>query len=304
MKVLWRCIPVAIALATSTPLPGSPMSDAEAEIRAGHYESALAKVKPAAIAGDPAAQYLLAALYINGNGVPKDIDAATTWLERSAAQGYARAQADLGASYLEGRYQARDTTRARDLLEKAAQQGEPGGLYNLGVMYRDGLGTSPDLGKAERYFLAAAEKGHALAQYGVARLAYDRNDFATAARWYQKAADQGDQEAAYNLGYLYHEGLGVPRDYAKANALFLRAAQLARYDKQRRGYKATDMLGNSYRDALGVERDLVEAYKWYLLAAVQGHPAARSQAQALVPYLTREQIAEARRRAEEFAAGK
>lgn len=41
-------------------------------------------------------------------------------------------------------------------------------------------------------------------------------DYAEAAKWYRKAAEQGISLAQFNLGTLYYNGQGVPQDYAEA----------------------------------------------------------------------------------------
>jgi TPR repeat protein len=41
-------------------------------------------------------------------------------------------------------------------------------------------------------------------------------DHAEAARWYRRAADQGNPDAEFNLGSLYDSGQGVPQDHAEA----------------------------------------------------------------------------------------
>jgi TPR repeat protein len=41
-------------------------------------------------------------------------------------------------------------------------------------------------------------------------------DFAEAAKWYRKAADQGDSSAQFKLGNMYNEGRGVPQDFVLA----------------------------------------------------------------------------------------
>jgi TPR repeat protein len=41
-------------------------------------------------------------------------------------------------------------------------------------------------------------------------------NFAQAAAWYLKAAEQGDAFAQYQLGLLYEEGNGVPQSHANA----------------------------------------------------------------------------------------
>lgn len=66
-----------------------------------------------------------------------------------------------------------------------------------------------------------AGKGDAEAQYYVARIHANGMDnvtinYAEAARWYEKAADQGFSEARQELGYLYERGLGVAKDPLKA----------------------------------------------------------------------------------------
>jgi hypothetical protein len=46
--------------------------------------------------------------------------------------------------------------------------------------------------------------------------AYGRGDYATALRTWRPLADQGSAIAQFNLGVMYDNGEGVPRDYAAA----------------------------------------------------------------------------------------
>ena len=43
-------------------------------------------------------------------------------------------------------------------------------------------------------------------------------------RWFRLAADQGFSAAQYNVGALYADGLGVPRDDATARLWMTKAA--------------------------------------------------------------------------------
>lgn len=52
------------------------------------------------------------------------------------------------------------------------------------------------------------------------------NDYQSAAGWYEKAGAKGYKPALVNLAHLYAEGLGVPRDPARASALLAQAAGL------------------------------------------------------------------------------
>jgi uncharacterized protein len=80
-------------------------------------------------------------------------------------------------------------------------------------------------------WMPLAQQGDQEAQTYVGEI-YERGiagstpDFASAATWYRKAADQGFARAAVNLGFLYEKGLGVPRDAAAALNLYRKAAGL------------------------------------------------------------------------------
>lgn len=79
-------------------------------------------------------------------------------------------------------------------------------------------------------WLPAAQGGDAKAQAYVGRIYADGfgrpPDFAQAAAWYQKAADQGYPQAMIDLGQLYERGQGVAKDADKAFALYRKAAGL------------------------------------------------------------------------------
>jgi len=88
-----------------------------------------------------------------------------------------------------------------------------GGEYTLGDLSSGTLSL--------QRWLVPAEDGDAEAQYYVARIYANGMDnvdvnYQEAARWYQMAADQGFGEAMQELGYLYEQGLGVPKDELKA----------------------------------------------------------------------------------------
>ena len=51
-------------------------------------------------------------------------------------------------------------------------------------------------------------------------------DYAQAARWYLKAADQSHSLAQFNLAIMYAAGQGVPRDESKSMGWMQKAADL------------------------------------------------------------------------------
>ena len=82
-------------------------------------------------------------------------------------------------------------------------------------------------------------------------------DYAEAARWFRKAADQGLAEAQFNLGIMYDGGQGVAQDYAEAVRWFrkaadqsLAAAQFNLGDKDVTSFLLVNRAGNSMESAI------------------------------------------------------
>lgn len=86
---------------------------------------------------------------------------------------------------------------------------------------------------------------------------------AEAARWYLRAAEQGNEEAQNNLGNAYRFGRGIGKDDAEAARWFRKAAEQGHADAQ-------DVLGSSYALGRGVPKDEAEAVRWFRKAAEQG----------------------------------
>ena len=107
----------------------------------------------------------------------------------------------------------------------------------------------------------------AWADYQAGMDANNRGDYATALREWRPLAEQGDARAQFDLGLLYENGDGVPRDYAKAHQWYEKSAAQG-------GAKAQFYLGMQCAFGEGVPLDLVQAHMWYSLAAGNGHAAA------------------------------
>ncbi len=106
-----------------------------------------------------------------------------------------------------------------------------------------------------------------------------------------KLAEQGDAEAQFMLGTLYRNGDGVLQNDTLAVEWFQRAAD--------QGYvRALSALGSSYWAGRGVRQDYSQAYFWYELALAKGDQNSKSLLEGISTQLTREQVANARLRAE------
>jgi TPR repeat protein len=82
-----------------------------------------------------------------------------------------------------------------------------------------------------------------------------------------QAAALGLPLAMKNLGNLYRDGRGVPKDYAQARQW---------YEKAAAGGQTVAMvqLGELYRQGHGVPKDIAQARQWYEKAAAGGDASA------------------------------
>jgi len=121
--------------------------------------------------------------------------------------------------------------------------------------------------------------------------AIDQDAQATSLRSLRKLADRGDADAQWQMGVLYHNGEGVPRDDEQAMQWFLRAAEQGHVIAQ-----AT--LGAYYWAGRGVPQDLSKAYLWSYIALAQGDENSKSRLEGLASQMTRAEVSAAREQAE------
>lgn len=76
----------------------------------------------------------------------------------------------------------------------------------------------------QKAFMGDAAAQHDLAAFYTAGQNGIKTDFVKAAKWFEEAAHNGSANAQYNLGVLYHQGLGVSKDTAKAIEMYRVAA--------------------------------------------------------------------------------
>jgi len=142
-----------------------------------------------------------------------------------------------------------------------------------------------------------AKQGHAGAQYQLGLLYANGQgvpkDDVQARQWYEKAAVQGHAEAQVNLGSLYDYGRGVPQDFKLAAKWYRRSADQGNELAQRR-------LGLLYERGDGVPQDYVQAYMWYRLGAAKGGASAVRMRDELAVRMTSDQIAEAHKLVKEW----
>ena len=112
--------------------------------------------------------------------------------------------------------------------------------------------------------------------------AYERVDYALAAKQIRPYAEQGEPEAQFKLGRMYQEGRGVTQDHAEAVKWYRLSADKGQPFAQ-------NNLGVMYKNGWGIKQDYVEAYFWFSLAVTyyfdfEEMNLERAAESAVVPY--------------------
>jgi hypothetical protein len=115
---------------------------------------------------------------------------------------------------------------------------------------------------------SCAPKGDAYCQWDLAdRYIHGRGvpqDYAEAALWYRKSAEQGQKNSQLDLAILYLDGCGVPQSAEEAVKWMRKAANQGHTPAQGR-------LADLYFIGLGVPQSYTESYFWYTVAGKFGY---------------------------------
>jgi uncharacterized protein len=236
------------------------------------------------------AQFILATMYANGEGVIQDKKAAFRLFYLAAKQKGA-AQAIWEEGMVANRFVQKNTPQELKLLTNDAEAGIAAGQFKLGIAYALGQVVPKDYEKA--------------------------------VKWYRVAAEQGNSEAQYALGVMYFKGLGVLASenaamkwfrfhlgdtiirlgktnvqeqnniYSLAKRNVIAALKILIDDAIEGVVTAQYYLGDLYRDGIGVLRNYELAYMWYNLSALQGNKSGLNQISSLEKIMTRHEIQKA-----------
>lgn len=198
----------------------------------------------AANSGITVAKYKLGKIFLNGDGVEKDIAKAVEWLKQAAMEENEFAEYALGRLYLQGEEVEKDTISAEEYLLKSASRGNKYAAYLLGKEYLSGENFGKDAMKAVEYLELAAEKDFEPAEYILGK-EYLRGenfpkDVQKAIDYLKRAAEKGLNFAEYELGKIYLFGKDIPKDTETALE-YLKSAAAS---------------GNEYAQALLMQREL------------------------------------------------
>ena len=246
--------------------------DAKAMYEFYQFSGNLEMLRKSAEAGYVKAQNTLGFYYLCAIKFPVDLSEAVKWYTLAAEQG------DSGAK--------NHLDRLKDVIPllEPAERGDAEAQYKLArcIIEHDEIGDSPNNSGPRReairkWLLKAAENGHAAAQLDLAEAyAYfengiwwiaPENDFAEAAKWFRKAADQGDPMAQGMLGWLYATGRGVDKDLKTAVEWFRKGAAQGNAEALfGMGFSVKEGWLEPYHE----DKDWKTVVDWYVKAADSG----------------------------------
>ena len=226
----------------------------------------------------------------HGEGVAANPARAAAYFTKACDGDYGRGCTSLGLLYANGKGVKQDKARAARLYLKGCDGGEAAGCFDLAGLYERGEGVARsdeqaiafyrralvidpglDLASTQISIVRDRQKagGKAVAAtpeqaFDVGLAAYDRKDFATAARNFTLACDGKFARGCYNLGVMNSQGTGVATDKARAAQLF----EAACVGKSANG---CFNLALAYDDGAGVAHDLVKATAFYAKACNIGN---------------------------------
>jgi uncharacterized protein len=242
--------PTAFAAPTMPITPFEALKSGTRALRDGQKDKAIKQLEYAAEQGVVAAQWKLARIYAEGDGVEQSDIKAFEYFTRVAnghaddspggpqSRYVANAFVSLGHYYREGIADSdvkADLGRARHMYAYAASYfGDPDAQYHLGRLLLDGSGTNNDPRQAARWLYAAANKGQYQAQAVLGRMLFKgENNLprqpARGLMWLAVAHSNAGASEAW-IGELYDSALKQASSDERAHA----ADMLARWVNTKR----------------------------------------------------------------------
>ena len=166
-------------------------------------------------------------------------------------------------------YDQQSYEKALIYWKRSARKNNVAAVFNIALLYEKGLGVEQDLIEAEKWFKKAAKKKYPLAQYRLAQLLADREDYQQAMDLYLAAANQGHTTSQYYLAVMHLQGTAGQKDYTLAFSWMKKAAEAGDVDSQY-------LLGVLYERGYGTEIDVEQARYWLAKAVALGHEQAKA----------------------------
>lgn len=168
-------------------------------------------------------------------GLEKNPELAVKYLSIAAEKGYLKSQIDLGLIYLDANSPVADIDKALEWITLTAKKGDAFSQYVIGHYYNTGDYLPKDDVKAYHWLLESASNGCESAMIELGKIykektnellnhdgvtdeqRYEAKENASLAiKWFEKAAELGEEEAYFYTGVCYFVGFGVDKNEEKA----------------------------------------------------------------------------------------
>ncbi len=249
--------------------------------------------------------------YREGRGVPKNLDAASKWMCKSAEMGCPWAKWE----YYEILWKINTPESLKTMIEYGQTESDKGNMElkaRLARAYRDGKGVEKDLRKAANLMKETHAGNPQWSKWEYIDILWKINTPETDKEMFDFAissASSGQKEIQGLIGRMYHFGRGVDKDIDVAakwlrkasnqnlgwakNELFDVLWSMGKPDTDREMYSiastfavsgdggAMGRLSKCYRDGRGVKKDLAKAKMWMSKAVDKGVPWAKKELESM-----------------------
>ncbi len=194
---------------------------------------------------DPAAMKLLGERLYRGDTMPKDVVEAISWLEKAAAAGDGEAYYDLSVIYLNNDGVTRDVPKAIGYLRKGADLNNVDAQTSLAMFCQAGERADPsltvDMKEAIKWYSRAAAQNNTDAIQRLAMIYRMGNGVEKseidAVKWFQRGADLGNFDCMWAVGQSLYDGVGTKKDIVKGLAYMTIAAENSSDPEQKKAMK-------------------------------------------------------------------
>jgi serine/threonine protein kinase/TPR repeat protein len=218
--------------------------------------------------------FLPAMLMVARSSQETDRATALKWYQAAASKESVEAMKRAGDLLYSNHKRPDDDLKALNYFTQAANTGDPEAEYLVGECYFFGKGTVPDINRAVPFLQQAVAQRYVKAMDLLGTCYRKLGKFELARRSYEEAAAAGYAISFFNLGVLYINGEGVPRNPKKAEDQFKRSAQLSKQGAERGDVVSMFYYANWLEQGIGVPKDTKAASEWYSRSARAGYPPA------------------------------
>lgn len=169
--------------------------------------------------------------YYHGNSIIKvNNEKALTYYKVLFDFDETKGYTGLGKMYLYGKACDEDYKKAKEYLDIAGTRHDYNALNALGEIYRLGYGVDINYLRAKDYYFEAAKGEDPDALINMGLLNYRKQipnaKEEIAFNYIERAKAKGNNNAYYWLGIFYEKGIGVPKEFKKAEINYLKAIEL------------------------------------------------------------------------------